>query len=61
MNKYQAGLNGKQIEVEAATLWAAKQAAIAALRPSKKDAGLLWVMLVENDGEAVTHDPGVLL
>jgi hypothetical protein len=61
MNKYQAGLNGRTIELEAASLWAAKQAAIEALKPRKKDAGLLWVILCEKDGEAVTHDPGALV
>lgn len=57
MNGYIAILNGKKIEVYAESLYAAKQKAIAELKPKKRDLGLLSVMLAEKDGETVTHPP----
>lgn len=46
---YIAGLNGKKVGFYAASLWDAKQFAVAHFKPSKKNAGLLWVELAEED------------
>lgn len=44
---YIAGFLGKVIGFYAADLWAAKQFATAHFKPSKKNAGLLWVERAE--------------
>lgn len=44
---YIAGLLGKKIGFYAKDLWSAKQFAITHLKPSKKNAGLLWVELAK--------------
>lgn len=44
---YVAGLNGKKIGFYTKDLWSAKQFAVAHFKPSKKNAGLLWVELAE--------------
>lgn len=46
---YIAGLNGKTIGFYAAGLWPAKQFAIAHFKPKKKETGLLWVELAEEE------------
>ena len=46
---YIAGLNGKKVGLYAPSLAAAKQKAIEHFRPKKKDLGLLWVELAEED------------
>ena len=52
--KYEAGLNGKRVEIEADSLWSAKEKAIAILKPKKKDMGLLWVVLAEQPLDAAS-------
>lgn len=52
---YIAGLNGSRVGLYAKGLYEAKQAAVAHFKPSKKNAGLLWVELAEDDqGNQVT-------
>ncbi|QHJ81335.1 MAG: hypothetical protein [Bacteriophage sp.] len=46
---YIAGLNGKTIGFYAAGLWPAKQFATNHFKPKKKEAGLLWVELAEEE------------
>ena len=53
VNGYVAGFNGQQVEVWANSLWAAKQEALKVFKPSKKQAGLVWVLLAEQDGQPV--------
>jgi hypothetical protein len=57
LNGYITGYKGKTLEVYAATLWEAKQKAVAHFKPSKKDSGLLWVELAEKAGTPVIHTP----
>lgn len=61
---YAAGCNGKTVELQADTLWDAKQQAVALLKPTKKDAGLLWVLPVQKiETQGVTAfviDPGLM-
>lgn len=52
---YIAILNGRRIEIYAPTLLAARQQAIAQLKPRKKDMGYLVVALAEVDGQPVIH------
>lgn len=53
---YVAGYKGKKIALYAASLYAASQAAIAALKVTKKDRGLLWVNLAQRaDGSVVAQ------
>ena len=52
--KYEAGLNGKRVEIEANDLWSAKQKAIEVLKPKKKDMGLLWVVPAEKSLDAAS-------
>lgn len=55
---YVAGLNGRQVDIYATSLYAAKQAALAHFKPRKKDLGLVWVLLAEQpDGTQVVHTP----
>ncbi len=52
---YIGGYQGTRIGVYAKDLWAAKQAVVAHFKPSKKNAGLVWVELAEHeDGTPVT-------
>lgn len=46
---YVAGYQNKVIGLYAKDLWAAKQQAVAHFKPSKKNAGLLWVELADSD------------
>ena len=55
LNGYIAILKGQRIEIRAESLWAAKQQAIAQLKPRKKDMGLLAVALAEKGGKPITH------
>jgi hypothetical protein len=48
MRTYIAGLESKRVEVQAASLYEAKQKAAAVLKPTKRNAGLLWVVLCES-------------
>ena len=45
--KYVAGLMGKQVDIEAPSLWDAKRKAIDALQPKRKQLGLVWVLPVK--------------
>lgn len=45
--KYVAGLLGKQVDIEAPSLWDAKRKAIDALQPKRKQLGLIWVLPVK--------------
>lgn len=47
MRVYIAGLRGKEIEIKANSLYAAKQEAIKLLKPKKSEIGLLWVVLAD--------------
>ncbi len=47
MNTYQAGFNGKIIELQAESLWAAKQEAVKLFAPPKSQAHMVWVVLTE--------------
>ena len=42
---YTAGLNGREVQLYAASMFAAKEAAIKYFKPSKSNLGLLWVVL----------------
>ena len=57
MNSYIAGFNGKKIEIKAASLYLAKEAALKAFNPTKSKRGQVWVELVElaNGKEIITH------
>ena len=55
MNGYKAFYSGKEIEVYAETLYAAKLKAVAAFKASPKKAHMISVVLCEKDGETVTH------
>ena len=46
---YIAGLNGQKVGLYARSAHAAKQKAIEHFKPKKKDLGLLWVELAEED------------
>lgn len=46
---YIAGHQNKVIGLYAKDLWAAKQAAVAHFKPTKKNTGLLWVELADSD------------
>jgi hypothetical protein len=47
---------GRTIEIQAASLWAAKEKAKEILRPRKSQEGLLAVVLVALDGKSVEID-----
>ena len=49
---YIAGFKGVEVELYASGLYDAKQTAVEHFRPSKKDAGLLWVELALEDDNA---------
>jgi hypothetical protein len=55
MNGYVGGFNGQQVEVKADSLYAAKQKVVEHFKPSKKNMGLVWVVLAEMNGEPVVH------
>lgn len=61
---YAAGYKSKTIQLEANSLYEAKQKAVELLKPTKKDAGLMWVlpvMKVETAGAvALVIDPGLI-
>lgn len=55
MNKYVAIYNGKQITVEAETLYKAKQLAVSKFNPPKSKQHMVSIMLCEANGQAVVH------
>jgi len=57
MNGYIAFFNDKRHELYAASLWDAKQKAIAHFKPAKSKQHLVHVVLAEKDGEPVIHTP----
>lgn len=58
MNTYQCFCNGKKVEVKADTTYAAQQEAAKLLKVRK--AYQVSVILVEKDGEPVTHSTALL-
>lgn len=55
---YIAGYMNHQVGLYAPSLWEAKQLAVAHFKPSKKNAGLLWVTIAEDaQGQPVTQFP----
>lgn len=52
MNTYLGFFNGKQTQIEAPTLYAAKQAAVAFFKPKKKVEHMVHVHLVQLAGES---------
>jgi len=48
-HSYIAGFKGEKIGLYARSLSAAKQTAVEYFKPKKKDSGLLWVELAEED------------
>lgn len=58
INGYVAMYNGKQTDIYAETLYAAKQKAIAHFKPKKSQQHMVIVMLAEKpDGTQVIHKP----
>ena len=61
---YAAGYKSKTIQIEANSLYEAKQKAVALLKPTKKDAGQLWVLPVQKvetaGAVALVIDPGLI-
>ena len=55
MNGYKAYYNGKDTEIFAATLWEAKQKAIAFFKVPKSKHGIVAVVLCEKEGQQVEH------
>lgn len=55
MNGYVAMLKGRRIEIRAESLYAAKLEAAKQLKATKRQLGLLSVMLAEKAGQPVTH------
>lgn len=55
MNGYIAILKGKKIEVRAESLLEAKKIAAQQLKATKRQLGMLVVMLAEKDGQPVIH------
>ena len=55
MNGYKAFYSGKEIEVYAETMLAAKLKAVATFKVSPKKQHMVSVVLCEKDGETVTH------
>lgn len=53
---YISGLEGKQIGLYAQSLGHAKQIAVEHLRPRKRNAGLLWVELAEEEHPIQFHE-----
>lgn len=60
LNGYLAFFNGKQIEVYAASSYAAQQKAIAHFKPAKSKAHLVTAYLCEKAGEPVVHSTASL-
>ena len=56
-NLYGAGLNGARLTIDAPSLYAASKAALEFWKPSKKDAGHVWVRLHQLAGadQPVVH------
>lgn len=59
-NGYICFYNGKQIEVHADTLFAAKEEAVRRFKPPKSKQHMVHCHLAEKDGKAVIHDPASL-
>ena len=57
MNGYVCFYDGKRIEVEADTLYEAKQKAVQKLRVRPNKAHMVSVVLAEKDGNPVVHTP----
>lgn len=57
MNGYIAYFRRKRIEIEAEDLAKAKIKALAEFKPSKRDEGLVAVVLAEKNGKQVIHNP----
>lgn len=57
MNTYKGFCGGKECVVVASSLYSAKQKAIKKLGVYKKNYHMVSVVLVEKDGESVTHLP----
>lgn len=60
MNGYIAIYNRQKKEIQAESLYAAKQAALAAFKVPKSKEVLVSVMLCEVDGKTVLHKPASL-
>ena len=60
LNGYIAFYEGKQVEVRAKSLYAAKLKALELFKPTKRKAHMLSVVLAEKDGEAVGIHPASL-
>jgi hypothetical protein len=59
MNGYLAFYNGRKHEVQADSLWTAKQAARLYFNPPRSKAHMISVVLCERaDGSTVTHSTG---
>ena len=54
---YISGLEGKQIGLYAQSLVHAKEIAVEHFRPRKRNAGLLWVELAEEEHPTQFHEP----
>jgi len=54
MNTYKAFYEGREAEVKAESLYAAKLEAIALFKPKKNKSHMVSVLLVEKDGEPVS-------
>jgi hypothetical protein len=55
MNKYQAFFDRKTTELEASSLWDAKQKAVAFFKPAKSKQHMVSVVVVEVEGRVVEH------
>lgn len=60
LNGYLAFFNGKQLDVRAASSYAAQQKAIAHFKPAKSKAHLVSVHLCEKAGAPVIHSTASL-
>ena len=61
MNKYIAFYNGRKIEVQAETSYAAQQEAVKQFKPSKSKAHMVHVHICEReDGSTVVHSTASL-
>lgn len=54
---YAAFFKGRKAEIKATSLYEAKMKAIALFKPTKRDMGLLAVVLAAKNGENVTQFP----
>jgi len=55
MNGYIGFFNGRRVEIQANSLYEAKQEAVKHFRPSKSKAHMVHVHLAEKNGETVIH------